>query len=242
VAIYRLAESIRQSGVNEPGVVCPRTEGGYELLCGNRRKRGCEIAGFTAMPVIIKNLDDASAVLVMVDSNLDHRKILLSERAAAYSMMMDALNHNGVKGDCHSYEIMVERTGVKKSQLFRIIRLTELIAPLADMVDASKLSFNPAVELSYLTITEQTAVAEAMAAHMVKPSLSQAQRLKKASQDRRLTLPMIESVLSEPKKAPKANLPRYTRFSDYFPPGTSSKQMEAVIVGLLKHWKAGASA
>ena len=242
LAMYRLAENIRQHGVREPGIARPRADGGYELLCGNRRKRACELAELTAMPVIVRELDDASAVIVMVDSNLQQReKILPSEMSWAYKMMMDALNHNGVKGESHSYEIMTERTGVKKSQLFRIIRLTELIAPLADMVDTKKLAFNPAVEISHLSITAQTAVVEAMAVHEVKPSHAQSIRLKKLHQAGTLTLDDIGTILSEDKKPPKSEPTGSARFRQFFPPGYSQKQMDAVIVGLLEGWKAGAA-
>ena len=241
VAMYRLADSIKENGVREPGLVRPRVDGGYELLCGNRRKRGCELANRPTLPVIIRELDNASAVLVMVDSNLEQReKILLSERAWAYKMMMEALNHNGIKGERHSHEIMVERTGVKKSQLFRIIRLTELIITLLDKVDANQLAFNPAVELSHLSLTEQTAVADAMAAYGVKPSLSQAVRLKKLKQDGKLTLEAIDHMLSEEKKPPKGEPTGSARYRRFFPPTYSPKQIDTVIVELLTNWKAKA--
>jgi ParB family chromosome partitioning protein len=184
-------------------------------------------------------MDDDAAVLVMVDTNLEQReKILPSERAWAYRMMMEALNHNGVKGEAHSHEIMVKRTGVKKSQLFRIIRLTELILALLDKVDAGQLALNPAVELSYLTPKEQTAVAEAMAAHEVKPSLSQAVRLKKLKQDGKLTPDMIDAVLSEEKNPSKSESSGSARYRGFFPPDYSQKQIDAVIVELLTGWKA----
>ena len=158
-AMQRLAISVKQYGVREPGLARPRADSGYELLSGNRRKRASELAGKTAMPIIVRVIDDINAALVIVDSNLEQReKILLSEKAAAYRMMMEALNHSGVKGESYSYEIMVKRTGESKNQIFRVIRLTELIMTLADKVDARKLAFNPAVELSYLSVTEQTAV------------------------------------------------------------------------------------
>ena len=179
-AMVRLTESVRQYGVIKPGLARSRKGVGYELLCGNRRKRACELAGVDKMPIMLKELDDDIAAIIMVEDNLQQReKILPSERALAYRVMMEALNHNGIKGESHSYEIMVERTGVKKSQLFRIIRLTELIATLSDKVDTNQLAFNPAVELSYLSVKEQTEVAEAMVRHEIKPSLSQAVRLKK---------------------------------------------------------------
>jgi len=238
-AMHRLAESVKQYGVREPGLARPRADGGYELLCGNRRKRACELADIPAMPVIIRELDDDSAALVMVDSNLDQReKILPSEKAWAYKIMMEALNHNGVKGEQHSYEIMVERTGESKNQIFRVIRLTDLIVTLTDKVDAKQLAFNPAVELSYLSQMEQTAVAEAMAAYEIKPSLSQAVRLKKLKQSGKLTTGTIDAILSEAKKPPKSEPNGSMRFRKYFLPDYSQKQMETVIVELLTDWKA----
>ena len=241
-AMYRLAESVKEYGVREPGLARSRADGGYELLCGNRRKRACELAGLANMPVIIRELNDDLAAIIMVDSNLEQReKILSSEKAWAYKIMMEALNHNGIKGESHSYEIMVERTGIKKSQIFRIIRLTELIVTLLDMVDAKQLAFNPAVELSYLSLTEQTAVAEAMSAHEIKPSLSQAVRLKKMKQDGKLTIEMIDSILSEEKKPPQGESTGSARYRRFFPPSYSPKQIDEVIIELLTDWKARAA-
>ena len=237
-AMARLTESIKQHGVREPGIARPRDGGGYELLCGNRRKRASELAGMAIMPVIIRDMDDDTAALVMVDSNLEHReKILPSEKAAAYRVMMEALIHNGVKGESHSYEIMMERTGESKNQVFRIIRLTELIDALADNVDNNKLAFTAAVELSYLSVAEQAAVAEAMAANEAKPSQSQAIRLKKLKQDGKLTFDIITSVLSETKKPQKNEPSGSMRFRKYFPPEYSQKQMDAVIRELLADWQ-----
>ena len=219
----------------------PRTKGGYELLSGNRRKRACELAEIAAMPAIIRELDDATATLVLVDSNLEHReKILPSEKAWAYKLMMESLNHNGVKGESHAYEIMVERTGASKNSIFRIIRLTDLIATLADKVDARKLAFTPAVELSYLSITEQNAVEEAMEAYDIKPSFSQAVRLKKLKEEGKLTLDDIDAILSETKKPSKNETASSMRFRKYFPSDYSPEQMERVIIELLTDWKARA--
>jgi len=162
---------------------------------------------------------------------------LPSERAWAYKIMMDALNHNGVKGESHSHEILAARTGVKKSQLFRIIRLTELIVTLLDMVDANQIAFNPAVELSYLAQVEQSAVAAAMEKYEVKPSLSQTVRLKQMKKDGTLTFEMIDKILSEAKKPPKGEPIGSMRFRKYFPTDYSQKQMDAVIVELLSEWK-----
>ena len=192
------------------------------------------------MPVIIRVLDDVRATAAMLGNLEQREKILPSERAWAYKVMMEALNHNGVKGEIHAYEIMVERTGVKKSQLFRIIRLTELVVTLLDKVDTNQLAFNPAVELSYLSQKEQTAVADAMAAHGIKPSLSQAVRLKKLKQDGKLTLEAIDCMLSEEKKPPKGEPTGSARYRRYFPASYSPKQIDEVIVGLLKDWKAQA--
>jgi ParB family chromosome partitioning protein len=241
-AMFRLAESVKEYGVREPGIARPRTDGGYELLCGNRRKRACELAELEAMPVIIRNLDDDLAAIVMVDSNLEQReKILPSEKAWAYKIMMEALNHNGVKGESHSYEVMVERTGESKNQLFRIIRLTELIVTLLDKVDTNQLAFNPAVELSYLSQKEQSAVADAMAMYGVKPSLSQAVRLKKMKQSGTLTTELIDKMLSEEKKPPKGEPTGSTRYRRFFPASYSPKQIDEVIVELLTDWKARAA-
>jgi len=245
--MQRLAESIKQYGVRIPGIVRPRAQGGYELLCGNRRKRGCELAGVSTMPVIIRSLDDNTANLIMVEDNLQQRKeVLPSERAWAYKVMMEALNHNGVKGDAYSYEVMVERTGVSKNQLFRYIRLTGLILDLSDMVDTKKLAFNPAVELSYLSVKEQKAVAETMAAYEVKPSHSQAKRLKKLKQEEMLTNDIISQVLSEEKKPTKSKadengLDESVKYRNFFPVSYSAKQMDDIIISLLIEWKAGAA-
>ena len=240
-AMNRLAESVKENGVREPGLARPRADGGYELICGNRRKRASELAGLISMPVIIRELDDVRATAAMLGNLEQRERILPSERAWAYKVMMEALNHNGVKGEIHAYEIMVERTGVKKSQLFRIIRLTEVIVTLLDKVDTNQLAFNPAVELSYLTQTEQRAVAEAMAVHGIKPSLSQAVRLKKLKQDGKLTLEAIDLMLSEEKKPPKGEPTGSARYRRYFPANYSPKQIDEVIVGLLKDWKARAA-
>jgi len=241
-AMYRLAESVRKHGVREPGLARPRTDGGYELICGNRRKRASELAERVEMPVIIRELDDNLAALIMVDSNLEQRETILpSERAWAYKVMMDALNHSGIKGESHSYEIMVERTGVTKSQIFRIIRLTELTITLLDKVDAKQLALNPAVELSYLSLTEQAAVAEAMATYEVRPSLSQAVRLKKLKQEGKLSIPMIDRVLSEDKKPLKSKSISNDRYRRFFPQNYTQNQIDKVIVELLTDWKAKAA-
>ena len=241
-AMKSLVESVKQYGVREPGLARPRAEGGYELLSGNRRKMACEIAGLTTLPVIVRELNDDDAAIAMVDSNLQQReKLLLSEKAWAYRVKMEALNHNGIKAEMHSVDVLVEQTGEKRSQIFRLIRLTELIADLLDKVDAKKLAFNPAVELSYLSISEQTAIAECMAKYEVKPSLSQAVRLKKLKQTGTLTLDVIDAILAEEKKQSQGEPTGTLRYRKFFPPEYSKKQIETVIFGLLKEWKARAA-
>jgi len=238
-AMERLVKSVKQYGVREPGLARPHPEGGYELIAGNRRKRACELAKLTAMPVIVRDLDDDSAAIAMVDSNLEQReKLLYSEKAWAYRVKMEALNHNGIKGDMLSVEVLVAQTGESKNQIYRLVRLTELVPALLDKVDARQLAFNPAVELSYLSRQEQTLVVEAMARHEVKPSLSQAVRLKKLRQVGTLTAEVIDEVLSECKKPSESTSTERGRYQKFFPEGYTAKQMEAVIMGLLERWRA----
>jgi ParB family chromosome partitioning protein len=234
-----LAESVKRFGVREPGLARVRDESGYELLCGNRRKRACELAGLAEMPVLVRELDDDAAVITMIDSNLQVReRILPSERAFAYKMKMDALNHNGVKADRHSCEIMAEQTGESVRQIFRYIRLTELVEVLLDKVDARQLALTPAVELSYLSYDEQLIVVECMERYDVKPSLSQAVRLRKLKQAGTLTADAIDAMLAEEKK-PNAGKPKGAlRFRKFFPPEYSTEQIEIVIFDLLKKWRA----
>jgi len=196
------------------------------------------------MPVIIRDMDDNDAIIAMVDSNLENReKLLHSEKAWAYRIKMEALNHNGVKGDKHSHEILMEQTGESKNAIFRLIRLTELVVGLLDRVDKKQLAFNPAVELSYLSRTEQTAVMAAMDSHETKPSLSQAVRLKKLAQAGELTQDMIGEILSEVKKTPKedkddSEYKELSQFRGYFPEGFTFSQMNEVISSLLRKWQA----
>lgn len=236
--MQRLVRSVKQYGVREPGLARPREDGGYELLCGNRRKRACELAEMAAMPVIVREMSDDDAVIAMVDSNLEQReKLLLSEKAWAYRIKMEALNHNGVKADMDSVEVLMEQTGETKTQIYRLIRLTELIPDLLDKTDAKQLSFNPAVELSYLSRTEQAAVVDAMAKYEVKPSLSQAVRLKKMKQAETLTVQAIDNVFCECKKPPQGKTAETSPYAHFFPADYSPKQMEDVIAQLLQNWK-----
>ena len=202
-------DSIREYGVLVPAIARPDPEGGYELISGHRRKRGCEMAGLQTMPVIIRDLDDDAAVLVMVDSNIQREELLPSERAFAYKMKLEALKHQGARSDLTSSqlgtklradELLAQQAGESRNQVQRFIRLTELISELLDMVDERKLAFNPAVEVSYLKRDEQRMLLEAMDAEQTTPSLSQAQRLKKFSQEGRLSLDVMRAILIEEKK------------------------------------------
>lgn len=236
-AMCMLVKTVKRYGVREPGLARPRAKGGYELIAGNRRKRACELAGIATMPVIIQEMDDDSATIAMVDSNLMHRDMILpSEKAWAYRVKLEALNHNGVKGEAHSADVLAAQTGESRNQIYRFVRLTELIVTLLDKVDAQQLAFNPAVELSYLSITEQTAVADAMSEYEVKPSVSQAVRLKKLKQSGGLTIDIIYAILSESKRPPKGEATGSARYRRYFPPEYSPKQIDEVIINLLSKW------
>ena len=242
-------DSIREYGVLVPAIARPDPEGGYELISGHRRKRGCEMAGLQTMPVIIRDLDDDAAVLVMVDSNIQREELLPSERAFAYRMKLEAIER--VKGrpkkvgqvvpdfqGKRSTEIVADGTGESYKQVQRFIRLTELISELLDMVDERKLAFNPAVEVSYLKRDEQRMLLEAMDAEQTTPSLSQAQRLKKFSQEGRLTEEAMSAIMSEEKKS---DMDKVTLRSDtlrkYFPKSYTPKQMEQTIIRLLDVWQ-----
>jgi len=240
-------DSIREYGVLVPAIARPDPEGGYELISGHRRKRGCEMAGLQTMPVIIRDLDDDAAVLVMVDSNIQREELLPSERAFAYKMKLEALKHQGARSDLTSSqlgtklradELLAQQAGESRNQVQRFIRLTELISELLDMVDERKLAFNPAVEVSYLKRDEQRMLLEAMDAEQTTPSLSQAQRLKKFSQEGRLTEEAMSAIMSEEKKS---DMDKVTLRSDtlrrYFPKSYTPKQMEQTIIRLLDVWK-----
>ncbi len=208
----KTAESIRDFGVLVPGLVRPRPEGGYEIIAGHRRKRASEIAGRETMPVIIRDLDDDEATIAMVDSNLQREFILHSERAAAYQMKMEALSHQGKRNDLTSSQvgtklradqIIADDAGTSRNQVQRYIRLNNLVKPILDMVDSEKIAFTPAVELSYLKPEEQEGLLEAMSAEQATPSLSQAMRMKKRSQEGHLSKEDMHHILSEVKKTPK---------------------------------------
>ena len=240
-------DSIREYGVLVPAIARPDPEGGYELISGHRRKRGCEMAGLQTMPVIIRDLDDDAAVLVMVDSNIQREELLPSERAFAYKMKLEALKHQGARMDLTSCQVgtklradekLAESVNESARTVQRFIRLTELISELLDMVDERKLAFNPAVEVSYLKQDEQRMLLEAMDAEQTTPSLSQAQRLKKFSQEGRLTEEAMSAIMSEEKKS---DMDKVTLRSDtlrrYFPKSYTPKQMEQTIIKLLDVWQ-----
>ena len=240
-------DSIREYGVLVPAIARPNPEGGYELISGHRRKRGCEMAGLQTMPVIIRDLDDDAAVLVMVDSNIQREELLPSERAFAYKMKLEALKHQGARMDLTSCQVgtklradekLAESVNESARTVQRFIRLTELISELLDMVDERKLAFNPAVEVSYLKQDEQRMLLEAMDAEQTTPSLSQAQRLKKFSQEGKLTEEAMSAIMSEEKKS---DMDKVTLRSDtlrrYFPKSYTPKQMEQTIIKLLDVWQ-----
>ena len=244
------AESIREHGVLVPAIARPRTAGGYELIAGHRRKRGCELAGLSTMPVIVRDLDDDAATIIMVDSNIQRESLLPSERAFAYKMKLEAMKrHAGrpAKENCDqvgynflgkkSIEILAANAPDSRNQIQRYIRLTELIPPLLNLVDERKIAFNPAVELSYLKPEEQTILLDAMDSEQATPSLSQAQRLKQFSQHGRLSEDVMRAILSEEKKT---EVDRITLSNEtlrrYFPRSYTPKQMEETILKLLEGW------
>ena len=246
-AMMETADSVRQYGVLVPAIARPDPEGGYELVAGHRRHRASELAEKETMPVIVRDLDDDAATIIMVDSNLQRESLLPSERAFAYKMKLEAMKHQGARGDLTSSqlgtklradELLAQQAGESRNQVQRFIRLTELISELLDMVDECKLAFNPAVEVSYLKRDEQRMLLEAMDAEQTTPSLSQAQRLKKFSQEGRLTEEAMSAIMSEEKKS---DMDKVTLRSDtlrrYFPKSYTPKQMEQTIIKLLDVWQ-----
>lgn len=246
-AMAETAESIKEYGVLVPAIARPRDEGGYELVAGHRRHRASELAGLETMPVLVRNLDDDAATIIMVDSNLQRENILPSERAFAYKLKLDAIkrkagrptkeNGSQVGDNLRSVNILSENAPDSARQIQRYIRLTELIPELLDMVDDKKIAFNPAVELSYLKPEEQTNLLEAMDMEQSTPSLSQAQRLKKFSVEGKCTLEAMCAIMSEEKKG---ELDKVTLSSDklrkYFPKSYTPQKMEKTILKLLETW------
>ena len=246
-AMMDMVERVKQYGVLVPAIARPREDGGYELVSGHRRHRACELAGLEDMLVIVRDLDDDAATLVMVDSNLQRESILPSERAFAYKMKLEALKHQGTRSDLTSVQlgqklnarsVVAKEAGESAVQVQRFIRLTNLIPPLLDMVDEKKIAFNPAVELSYLREQEQHHLLEAIESEQATPSLSQAQRLKKFSQDGKLSEDVILAIMSEEKK-PEMDKLVFTsdKLRQYFPKSYTPQQMEQVIFRLLEQWQ-----
>lgn len=243
-------ESIKQIGVVSPLIVRPDPEGGYEILSGHRRLHAAQLAGLETVPVIVKEMDDDAAIIFMVDSNLQRENILPSERAFSYKMKLEAMKHQAGRPSKEndfqlgnnfgklSSEEMAEELGTSKNQIFRYIRLTNLIPEILDMVDEKKIAFNPAVELSYLKPSEQKEFLEAMDYAQASPSLSQAQRLKKLSQEGGCTLDAMCEVMNEIKKDELDHVTiKNEVLRKYFPKSYTPKQMQDTIIRLLEKWQ-----
>ena len=249
-SMQRTVESVEQYGVLSPLVARPRPEGGYEIISGHRRQHAAQLAGLDTLPVIVRNMDDDAAVLLMVDSNLQRETILPSERAFAYKMKLEAMKHQAGRPTQDNYsqvgnnfgtlssEEMAEELGTSKNQIFRYIRLTNLVPELLDMVDEKKIAFNPAVELSYLDEAQQRDFLEAMNDTQNAPSLSQAQRLKKLAQEGHFSYDVAFAVMGEEKKdeLDKVVIKNDT-LRKYFPRSYTPKQMEDTIIKLLDQWQ-----
>ena len=247
-SMQRTVESVEQYGVLSPLIARPRPEGGYEIISGHRRQHAAQLAGLDALPVIVRQMDDDAAVLLMVDSNLQRENILPSERAFAYKMKLEAIKHQGARTDLTSVQVEQklsardqvakeagERSGI---QVMRYVRLTELIPELLDMVDEKKIAFNPAYELSFLKPDEQQMLVETMDYEQATPSLSQAQRMKKFSQEGKLSEDVMLAIMSEEKKG---DLDKVTLSSDtlrkYFPKSYTPAKMQETIIKLLEQWQ-----
>ena len=249
-AMQRTVESVAQFGVLAPLIARPRPEGGYEIISGHRRQHAAQLAGLTTLPVIVRNMSDDEAVIHMVDSNLQREHILPSERAFAYKMKLEAIKNQGARSDLTSgqigqklqgtisRDIVAQEAGDSSRNVQRFIRLTNLIPELLDLVDQKKISFNPAVELSYLTASEQRDFLEAMQDTQNAPSLSQAQRIKKLSQEGKCSYDAIFDIMGEEKKA---EMDRVTIKNEvlrkYFPRSYTPKQMQDTIIKLLEQWQ-----
>ena len=245
-AMQKTVESIAQFGVMTPAIARPRPEGGYEIIAGHRRHHASELAGKETMPVIVRNMDDDAATILMVDSNLQRETLLPSERAFAFKMKSDAMKHQGMRTDLTSVQlapklttaIIGEESGMSSDNVKRYIRLTNLIPVLLDMVDEKKIAFNPAVEISYLKPEEQQDFLEAMDYAQSTPSLSQAQRLKKFSQEGKCSLDAMCAIMSEEKKGELDRVKiKHDVLRKYFPKSYTPKQMEDTIIKLLEQWQ-----
>ena len=246
-AMAEMVDSIKQYGVLVPALVRPKADGGYEMVAGHRRKCAATLAGITEMPCIVRNLTNDEATIIMVDSNLQRESLLPSERAFAYKMKLEAVKHQGARTDLTSAQVgpkltaaekIAENSPDSKSQIKRYIRLTELIPKLLDMVDEKKIAFNPAYELSFLKKEEQVQLLDAMDSEQATPSLSQAQRLKKFSQEGHLSIDVMRAIMGEEKKS---DLDKVTFTSDtlrkYFPKSYTPARMQETIIKLLEQWQ-----
>jgi ParB family chromosome partitioning protein len=247
-AMMETADSVRQYGVLVPAIARPDPDGGYELIAGHRRRRASELAGKETMPVIVRDLDDDAATIIMVDSNLQREELLPSERAFAYKMKLEAIKHQGARTDLTSVQVeqklsardrVAKEAGEKSGvQVMRYIRLTVLIPPLLDMVDEKKIAFNPAYELSFLKPEEQQMLLETMDYEQATPSLSQAQRMKKFSQDGKLTEEVMLAIMSEEKKGePDKVTLTGDMLRKYFPKSYTPQKMQETIIKLLEQWQ-----
>ena len=246
-SMQRTVESVEQYGVLSPLIARPRPEGGYEIISGHRRQHAAQLAGLDNLPVIVRNMDDDAAVLLMVDSNLQRESILPSERAFAYKMKLEALKNQGARSDLTSDQVgqklwsveqVASDAGESKTQIQRFIRLTNLIPELLDMVDEKKISFNPAVELSYLDESQQRNFLEAMDGTQNAPSVSQAQQLKKMAQCGEFTYEKAFDILGQEKKSEQDTVTiKNDILRKYFPRSYTPRQMEEKIIQLLDAWQ-----
>ncbi len=246
-AMHEMVESVKQYGVLSPAIARLLPDGGYELVSGHRRKRACELAGMETMPVIVRELDDDAAAILVVDSNLQREDLLPSERAFAYKLKLEALQHQGQRKDLTSVQlepklrardVVAQEAGESSGiQVQRYIRLTEFIPPLLDMVDERRIAFNPAYELSFLTRDEQQLLLDAMDSEQATPSLSQAQRLKQFSQRGELDAAVMRAIMSEEKKEVERVTLKGDTLRKYFPASYTPKRMEETIIRLLEQWQ-----
>ena len=245
-----LVESIKQCGVLTPVIARPHKDGGYEILSGHRRVKACELAGITDIPVVVKNLDDDTATILLVDSNLQREHILPSEKAFAYQMKLEAMNRKAGRPsnenrsqignnfeNKRSAEIFSEEIGESKNQIFRYIRLTNLIDPILDMVDTNQIAMNAAVEISYLGSKEQAAVMQSIEKEETSPSIAQARKMRKFHQDGNLSNAVIDSIMMEQKPETVKITLGEEKLKKYFPKSYSKAKMEEIILKLLDKWR-----
>ena len=246
-AMLRTTESIAEYGVLTPLIARPLDHGGYEIISGHRRAHAAELAGLSEVPVLVRDMDDDAATVLMVDSNLQRENILPSERAFAYKMKLEAMKHQGSRSDLTSSQVgtklrtdqvMAKELGESRNQIQRYIRLTNLVPDLLDLVDCKQISFNPAVELSYLSPEEQETFLQAMDEVQAAPSLSQAQRLKKLAQEGNFTMDAAREILNEVKKGDLERVPfRNEQLRRFFPRSYTAQQMQDTIIKLLDQWQ-----